>query len=107
MPSIVIENLFGKVLEIQDQNKTILQHFHAHRIDWMQSCGGKGKCTTCKIIVKKGWENLDSLTTPEKRYLIQGHLQSSERLSCQTKIRGDITISAPEEYKLPHVRYSS
>ncbi|HYC83943.1 MAG TPA: 2Fe-2S iron-sulfur cluster-binding protein [Chryseosolibacter sp.] len=106
MAKIEIENLFNKVLEITDLEKTLLKHFHEHRIDWMQSCGGKGRCTTCKVIVRAGSENLSGRTTPELRYLGQGAIAKDERLSCQVKVTGDIIISVPRIYKLPHVRYS-
>jgi ferredoxin, 2Fe-2S len=107
MAKILIENLFGKILPVQDTQKTILHHFHEHRIDWMQACGGKGRCTTCKVVVVSGMENITFPTTVELRYRGQGALKGNERLSCQCKINGDIVILAPEEYKLPHVSYSS
>ena len=106
MAKIVIENLSNRVVETMDLQKTILRHFHEHHIDWMQSCGGKGKCTTCKVVVRAGSENLSYPTTPELRYRGMNALKDDERLACQTKISGDIVISAPEIYKLPHVRYS-
>jgi ferredoxin, 2Fe-2S len=106
MAKIEIDNLYNRVLEVTDMEKTVLQHFHEHRIDWMQSCGGKGRCTTCKVIVKAGLNNFSDLTDAECRYRDQLALGSNERLSCQAKITGDIVISAPDAYKLPHLRYS-
>jgi 2Fe-2S ferredoxin len=106
MAKILIENIFGKILLVQDTQKTLLQHFHDHRIDWMQACGGKGRCTSCKVIILSGHENFEPVTQAELKYRIQNALKDNERLSCQAKIRGDISISAPDEYKLPHVGYS-
>jgi 2Fe-2S ferredoxin len=106
MAKIVIENLFGKVLLVQGTRKTLLQHFHDNQLDWMHACGGKGRCTTCKVIVKEGLENLPPPTPAEARYRLQNALKFNERLSCQVKIEGDISIIAPEDYKLPHIRYS-
>jgi 2Fe-2S ferredoxin len=107
MPRIIIENLFGKILEVDDTDKTLLQHFQDHRLDWMHACGGKGRCTTCKINVIKGMNNFNSLTEAEIRYRSQIALNANERLSCQAKISGDVTISVPREYQLPHIRYSN
>ena len=106
MARITIENLFGKILEVEDTGKTLLQHFHDHQIDWMQACGGKGRCTTCKVKVIEGIEYFSPLTNAETRYITQRALHANERLSCQTKIRESVTISVPDEYKLPHIHYS-
>ncbi len=102
----MIVNLAEKILEVADHSKTLLQHFHDHRIDWMQSCGGKGRCTTCKAIIIEGEGNFGPLTHPEKSYRAMKALRDHERLSCQAKINGNIKIAVPEEYKLSHVRYS-
>jgi ferredoxin, 2Fe-2S len=104
MAKIVIDNV-GKELVVDDLSKTLLKHFHEHRVDWMQSCGGKGKCTTCKVIVRAGFENFSAPTSVEWRYRAVRGLNDNERLACQTKISGDVTISAPNEYKLPHITY--
>jgi 2Fe-2S ferredoxin len=106
MVKIHIENLFGKILPVENTEKTLLQHFHSHYIDWMQGCGGKGRCTTCKVIVKSGMEHCSDLTQAERRYRSIGALALNERLSCQVNIQGDVVIAAPNEYKLPHVQYS-
>jgi 2Fe-2S ferredoxin len=105
MAKIVIENLFGKSLELKDTQKTFLQHFHEHQLDWMHACGGKGRCTTCKIVIEEGGE-ISPLTQPELRYIRIRALQSRERLSCQAIPSGDVRIRVPEECKLPHVLYS-
>ncbi|MBT1704560.1 2Fe-2S iron-sulfur cluster-binding protein [Chryseosolibacter indicus] len=106
MAKILIRNLFGKMIEVQDRSRTLLQHFHDNRIDWMHACGGKGRCTSCKVIVEQGMENLGDLSVPEQRYRQNNGLKSNERLSCQSKPIGDIVVSAPAFYKLPHVAYS-
>ena len=107
MAVIVIKNLEEKTLEVQDFSKTLLQHLHGNGIDWMFTCGGKGRCTTCKAIVVEGTENLEPKTAAELRYESQGFLRLNERLTCQARIRGSVTLCVPEEYKLPHMKYSS
>lgn len=106
MAKIVIDNLHRRTLEVTDLRKTLLKHFHDHHIDWMQSCGGKGRCTSCKVIVKAGMANFTHPTSVELRYRGINALNDTERLACQSKITGDVIISAPEEYKLPHIQYS-
>src|SRR5689334_652204 len=107
MALIVIKNLEEKTLEVQDFSKTLLQHLHGNGIDWMFTCGAKGRCTTCKAVVLEGTENLGAKTNVELRYEGQGLLRKNERLTCQARIHGSVTIRVPEEYKLPHMKYSS
>lgn len=106
MAFIRIVNLFDKNLEVNDFSKPLLRHFHGAGIDWMHACGGKGRCTTCKVIIESGQEHLEPETSAETRYRNMGALSANERLSCQTRIKGDVSVRAPDEYKLPHVRYS-
>lgn len=106
MPKIVIENLFNRTIQVTDLSKTILAHLQDHRVDWMHACGGKGRCTSCKIIVREGKDNITPPTESELRYQAILALSVRERLSCQARITGDIVIAAPREYKLPHISYS-
>lgn len=102
----MIENLFKRTLDASHPGKTLLKHFQENGIDWMHACGGKGRCTTCKVIVKNGAEHLGPSTPSEDKYFRDGGLQSGERLACQAILNGDVTVIAPVEYHLPHMRYS-
>lgn len=109
MAKIVIRNWSGKVIEPIDPTKPLLKIFQDHYLDWMHACGGKGRCTTCKVIVESGAENFVPLTPAETRYRMQGALKENERLSCQTRVTGtgEIVLNVPEEYKMPHIRYNA
>jgi 2Fe-2S ferredoxin len=102
---IVILNWSGKVLEVKDFTKPLLRHFQDYSLDWMHSCGAKGRCTTCKAIIVSGMENLTRETPAELRYRQQGLLKDNERLCCQTRAVGDVKLEVAEEYKLPHIDY--
>ncbi len=106
MPRVVIANLSEKALDVQGESRSLLQHLHDHGLDWMHACGAKGRCTTCKCIVLEGIESLSAETKPELKYRAQGVLRKNERLACQVMITGDVRISVPEEYKLPHLHYT-
>ncbi len=58
------------------------------------ACGGKGTCAYCKIKVLEGGGPVLPTETP---YLSQEELRDHIRLSCQVKIRNDISIEIPEE----------
>jgi ferredoxin, 2Fe-2S len=107
MAKIEIENLFGKVIMAETPSRTILYHLQANGLDWMHACGGKARCTTCKVVVLEGLHNLEPLTTGEQRIARQVPLRQNERLSCQAIVTGDIIIRVPDENKLPHIQYSS
>jgi ferredoxin len=60
------------------------------------NCFGHGTCGTCKVLVKKGMENLNGKGTLEKFTLARmlttiGH-EDEMRLSCQVQVNGDCTI---------------
>ena len=64
------------------------------------NCFGHGTCGTCKVLVKKGMENLNPPTRRERCNLSLhpltllariGH-EDEMRLSCQTVVQGDCTI---------------
>ena len=62
---------------------------------WL-NCHGLGLCGTCKVLVKKGMENLTPKTRRERFKLATmigsiGH-EDEMRLSCQTHVQGDCTI---------------
>lgn len=102
----MIANMFKMSLMAADCSRTLLRHFQDHRLDWMHACGGKGRCTTCRVIVAKGAGNFQPLTTAERRYRQIGALRDDERLSCQARITGDVCLLVPPDCKLPHVPYS-
>lgn len=107
MVKIIIENLGQKELLVSELNKTALQHFQSHFVDWMHACGGKGRCTTCRMIVLKGGDALGGQTEAEMKYTRDGLLLENERLACQVKIGSDLTIRVPEDSKLPHMKYTA
>lgn len=106
MANIVIQNLKKKSLAVSDLSKPVLFHLQQNYIDWMHACGGKGRCTTCKAKILAGLENLAPMTEAEERYAAKGLLKSDERLMCQAKITGDVTIEVLTENQLPHMTYS-
>lgn len=51
-------------------------------------CGGDGACGTCRIEVVSGWNNLTP-PTPDETYK---ELEEPYRLSCQSKLIGDVVV---------------
>jgi len=73
----------------------------------MQACGKKGRCTTCKMLILEGLENLSLETPQELQFRSLGRLAPSERLACQTQLlKKSLTIKVLDPYKFPHLMYT-
>jgi ferredoxin len=77
-------------------------------LDRYLNCRGFGLCGTCRVLVKKGMENLSDKTLMERINLNAhpltlfariGH-EEEMRLSCQVKVQGDCTIQTQPEFNL-------
>jgi len=70
------------------------------------NCRGNGLCGTCKVLVKKGMENLAPKTLKEKLNLNFHPLtlmasigkEDEMRLSCQVVVQGDCSIETTPEF---------
>jgi 2Fe-2S ferredoxin len=88
-------------------NKSLLKHIQDEYIDWMHACGGKGRCTTCRMHVLEGIENISALSAAELKFKHLGKLQNAERLACQCYALGDILAEVPLPCQLPHMVYTT
>jgi len=80
-----IEFIGEKIIEIEDGQSILsaslnsgIPHFHA--------CGGKAKCSTCRIMVLEGGENLNIPNKMEMKLKEAIKLPPSVRLACQTMV---------------------
>lgn len=107
MVQIKIANLNDLVIQNNDNSKTLLTILQENYIDWMHACGAKGRCTTCKCIVRRGIEHFGEVTPAEINFKNMGRLKENERLTCQaTLLKGEVEIEVPESSKFPHIDYS-
>ncbi|MDP2042763.1 MAG: 2Fe-2S iron-sulfur cluster-binding protein [Algoriphagus sp.] len=107
MPRIVIENLRNLSIYSEDTDRKVIEIIHENGTDWMHACGKKGRCTTCKMIVVRGMENLSPETERELVYRSQNRLRSNERLSCQSQVlKDELIIRVADVNKLPHIDYT-
>jgi len=77
-------------------------------VERILNCRGFGLCGTCKVLVKKGMENLSPKTFIENLNLNAhpltmfariGH-EDEMRLACQVKVNGDCTVQTMPEFNL-------
>jgi uncharacterized 2Fe-2S/4Fe-4S cluster protein (DUF4445 family) len=81
----------GEVLKLNGED-TLLNQLKKAGKKIKSSCGGCATCTDCMIVVKTGEMNLTPQTFEELRLLGNVFHITKERLSCQTKITGDVTL---------------
>jgi len=61
-----------------------IPHFHA--------CGGKAKCSTCRVLVLAGNENLNKPNGAETKLKSKIGLPDAVRLACQTHVSGPVKV---------------
>ncbi len=60
------------------------------------NCGGNCACSTCHIIIEKGFETLNPVTEDEMDMLDEAEgLTDHSRLACQCKIKSDLIVKIP------------
>ena len=61
-------------------------------------CGGNASCTTCRVDVLVGLENLSDIDFDEQDLLDREALtEPYRRLGCQARVLGDVIVQVPEE----------
>lgn len=106
MAHIIIKNLSNKKLDLSACSASLLHCLLGEGLDWMHSCGGKGRCTSCRVAVLEGMDNLTPLSVAEMNYRQRGLLLADERLTCQIRVKADVLVKVPDDCKLPHLLYS-
>lgn len=72
---------------------TLLDCCRANQIPLASTCGGQGKCHSCKVRIESG-----TVVPPsgnELKILTAGELKSGWRMACQVKPAGDLTVYLP------------
>ena len=61
---------------------TTLDALRAERLPHASVCGGRGRCTTCRVRIGSGREGLEAPSTLERIALERVGALSNERLAC-------------------------
>lgn len=99
MPKVTWINL-NKTIEV-NKGTSILDAALDNNIELEHSCGGCCACTTCRVIVREGIQNLSTPEEDEEDLLeriieFTPEEKKKVRLGCQSKIHGDITLEIPK-----------
>jgi len=95
---LIMEIVFqpeGKRVKVKI-GSSVLEAAKLAGVDLTSTCGGKGNCGKCRVIVEKR-ENVGPLTRVEKDKLTSDELSAGYRLACQTSVKGSIIVRIPEE----------
>jgi adenylate cyclase len=71
---------------------TALEISRIHGIPHASVCGGRARCSTCRVRIDSGLETLEPPTEREKMVLDRVHADAATRLACQIRPRADITV---------------
>lgn len=89
--SINDQNNLTKIVQM---GQTLLAALSDNKIAIPSPCGGKGACKQCRVRIIKGGEDILEI---DKACFSPKELKEGWRLSCQYKLRGDLTIHLPEQ----------
>ena len=81
----------GKAIDV-GPSETILQADLRTDIPHAHACGGRAKCTTCRIAILEGLENCPPRTELEQAVASRLGFAPEMRLACQTRPQGDVTF---------------
>lgn len=82
--SVKIKHINGQVLT-GIPGQTILEIIRSHSISHASLCGGRGRCTTCRVRVGEGGLDLEPPSALEKFALDRIGAAPNVRLACQTR----------------------
>ncbi len=80
-----------QIFEIKG-NETVLHASLNSGIPHTHACGGRARCSTCRILVTKGIEYCSPRNSLEEGLAQKLGFPQHIRLACQTKVRSDISI---------------
>lgn len=82
-----------------DNGRTILEVAHSHGIPVGSNCGGVCGCSTCHVLIERGFDSLAEMDEPEEDRLdLAFDVKLNSRLGCQAAVNGeDLVVTITEE----------
>ena len=97
MPRVTFIHPEGKSGDVP-KNLSLLEAAEALGFPLNHDCGGNASCSTCRVEVIWGGENLSEIDFEEQDLLDREALtESYHRLSCQARVLGEVTVQVPEQ----------
>jgi ferredoxin len=67
-------------------------------------CGTEGSCGKCRVSLPEGGAGTSPLSSNERTLLTSEQIEANERLSCQVKVQGNVTVSVPASSRASDMR---
>src|ERR1700690_855048 len=90
MAKITFQN--DKVVETAQTDSTLLEISLSAGIPHVHACGGNARCSTCRVMVHEGLENLHPRNIAEQTLAVRKGLEPNIRLACQARASGDCRV---------------
>lgn len=87
MPRVIYSH---KVTIEAADGQTLLDASIQNRIPHHHQCGGRRRCTTCRVQILDGFSNLSAPTALEEGVAVERGWDAFTRLACQTRVHGDV-----------------
>jgi adenylate cyclase len=71
---------------------SVLEASRTHRIPHTSMCGGRGRCSTCRVRVVEGRDGCPPPEEGERRTLARLGVPADVRLACQLRPQGDVRV---------------
>jgi len=90
--TVTISHINGQLLEGRP-GQTLLEIIRNHSIPHASLCGGRGRCTTCRVRIDEGGSTLEKPSELEQLALNRIGAAPNVRLACQTRTRHPLKIA--------------
>lgn len=87
-----IEFQHDGAFEVQDLSSSLLEISLEQGLPHIHACGGHGRCSTCRVMVLEGVENILPRNEIEARLARKKGLEPNIRLACQTRVEGPVRV---------------
>ena len=81
-----------RTIQEDDPELSLLDVSLKHGIPHMHACGGNGRCSTCRVLIIDGKENLSPINDQERELALKRGFEGDVRLACQTTARGPVKL---------------
>jgi adenylate cyclase len=89
--AVTIRYPTGQLVEIQP-GSTILEASRSAGIPHASVCGGRGRCSTCRVRVSEGLARLPAVSEQERKVLERVGAPPNVRLACQTRPTANVAV---------------
>ncbi|WP_299686196.1 adenylate/guanylate cyclase domain-containing protein [uncultured Tateyamaria sp.] len=74
------------------RGQTVLETSRGAGVPHTSLCGGRGRCTTCRVVLEEGHDNVPPPSAAETRSLTAVGASGNARLACQMRPTGPVTV---------------